>query len=262
MHGDVRDPFTVDEVVPGHDVVVHFAAESHVDRSVQSGRPFVETNVFGTQVLLEAAQRHGTGRFVHVSTDEVYGSIAHGSWTEDTPLNPTTPYAASKAASDLAAIAWHRTRGLDVVITRCSNNYGPYQHPEKVIPRFVTNLLDGVPVPLYGDGSNIRDWLHVTDHCHAIQLVMHSGRAGEVYHIGGGAELANTALTSRLLTACGTGWEMVNHVTDRPGHDLRYSLDIAKIREELGFEPRIEFDQGLRRRSSTGTARTACGGNR
>ncbi|MEU6040965.1 dTDP-glucose 4,6-dehydratase [Actinomadura sp. NPDC047616] len=245
VYGDIRDPFAVDDVVRGHDVIVHFAAESHVDRSVRSGRPFVGSNVFGTQVLLEAAQRHGVGRFVHVSTDEVYGSIDHGSWTEDTPLNPTSPYAASKAASDLVALAWHRTRGLDVVVTRCSNNYGPYQYPEKVIPRFVTNLLDGVPVPLYGTGANVRDWLHVSDHCRGIQMVMRSGRPGEIYHIGGGTELTNAELTARLLEACGVGWEMVEHVADRPGHDLRYSLDITKIREELGYAPQVGLDVGL-----------------
>lgn len=245
VRGDVRDPAVVDEAVRGHDAIVHFAAESHVDRSIAGALAFVGTNVLGTQVLLEAALRHRAGRFVHVSTDEVYGSIARGSWREDAPLDPTSPYAASKAASDLAALAWHRTRGLDVVITRCSNNYGPYQYPEKVIPLFVTNLLDGLRVPLYGDGGNVRDWLHVSDHCRGIQLVLRSGRAGEVYHIGGGTELTNRELTARLLAACGAGPEMIEHVADRPGHDLRYALDITKIREELGYEPRTGLGTGL-----------------
>lgn len=245
VHGDTADAALVDDVVAGHDVIVHFAAESHVDRSIDSAAQFVITNVLGTQILLEAALRHRVGRFVHVSTDEVYGSIEHGSWTEDTPLAPNVPYAAAKAGSDLAALAWHRTRGLDVVITRCTNNYGPYQYPEKVIPLFVTNLLDGRRVPLYGDGGNRRDWLHVADHCRAIQLVLQRGRAGEVYHVGGGRELSNTRLTQLLLKACGADWSRVEHVPDRQGHDRRYSLDITKIREELGYEPRIRFEDGL-----------------
>ena len=198
VRGDICDPATVDEVVAGQDVIVHFAAESHVDRSIAGAAPFVTTNVLGTQTLLDAALRHGIGRFVHVSTDEVYGSIDEGSWTEGWPLAPNSPYSASKAGSDLLALAYHRTHGMDVVVTRCSNNYGPYQFPEKVIPLFVTNLLDGGTVPLYGDGGNVRDWLHVHDHCRGIALVR-SGRAGEVYNIGGGTELTNRELTGRLL---------------------------------------------------------------
>ncbi|HEY3007745.1 MAG TPA: dTDP-glucose 4,6-dehydratase [Micromonosporaceae bacterium] len=243
--GDIGDAALVDALVPGHDAIVHFAAESHVDRSILGAAPFVTTNVLGTQTLLDAALRHGTGRFLHVSTDEVYGSIATGSWTEDTPLAPNSPYAASKAGSDLIALAYHRTHGLDVVVTRCSNNYGPYQFPEKVIPLFVTNLLDGLPVPLYGDGGNVRDWLHVDDHCAGVRLALAKGRAGEVYHIGGGTEMTNTELTDRLLTACGAGREMVRPVPDRKGHDRRYSLDIAKISEELGYAPAVAFDRGL-----------------
>ena len=188
-------------------------------------------------MLLDAALRHRVGRFVHVSTDEVYGSIDDGSWTEDWPLAPNSPYSASKAGSDLLALAYHRTHGMDVVVTRCSNNYGPYQFPEKVIPLFVTNLLDGSTVPLYGDGGNVRDWLHVDDHCQGIQLVQQKGRAGEVYNIGGGTELTNKELTARLLEACGAGWDMVEPVADRKGHDRRYSLDITKIRDELGLRP-------------------------
>jgi dTDP-glucose 4,6-dehydratase len=245
VQGDICDASLVDEIMPGHDVVVHFAAESHVDRSIQGAVPFVTTNVLGTQVLLDAALRHRVDRFVHVSTDEVYGSIALGSWAEQSPVAPNSPYSASKAGSDLLALACHRTHGLDVLVTRCSNNYGHYQFPEKMIPLFVTNLLDGRRVPLYGDGGNVRDWLHVSDHCLGIQLALRSGRAGEVYHIGGGTELTNKDLTARLLEACGAGWEMVDHVVDRKGHDRRYSLDITKARDELGYSPRVSFDDGL-----------------
>jgi dTDP-glucose 4,6-dehydratase len=233
------------EVLPGHDVIVHFAAESHVDRSIASAVPFVTTNVLGTQALLDAARAAGIGRFLHVSTDEVYGSIDHGSWTEDWPVAPNSPYAATKAGSDLLALAAHRTHGLDVVVTRCSNNYGPRQFPEKVVPLFVTRLLDGHKVPLYGDGGNVRDWLHVEDHCRGIQLALEKGRPGEIYHIGGGTELTNKELTARLLAACGAGWDMVEPVPDRKGHDRRYSLDITKISEELGYAPQVTLDDGL-----------------
>jgi dTDP-glucose 4,6-dehydratase len=245
VEGDICDAPLVDDLMAGHDAVVHFAAESHVDRSILGAAPFVLTNVLGTQTLLDSALRHRVGRFLHVSTDEVYGSIAAGSWTETTPLAPNSPYAAAKAGSDLIALAYHRTHGLDVVVTRCSNNYGPYQFPEKVIPLFVTSLLDGQRVPLYGDGQNVRDWLHVNDHCTGIHLALTKGRAGEVYHIGGGVELTNTELTARLLQACGRDWDMVERVTDRKGHDRRYSLDITKISEELGYAPAIGLEDGL-----------------
>ncbi|WP_089021076.1 dTDP-glucose 4,6-dehydratase [Micromonospora coriariae] len=245
VQGDICDPALVDEVVPGHDVIVHLAAESHVDRSIAGAAPFVTTNVLGTQTLLDAALRHGIRRFVHVSTDEVYGSIDEGSWTETWPLAPNSPYSASKAGSDLLALAYHRTHGMDVVVTRSSNNYGPYQFPEKVIPLFVTNLLDGGTVPLYGDGGNVRDWLHVHDHCRGIALVQQKGRPGEVYHIGGGTELTNRELTGRLLEACGAGWDRVDPVPDRKGHDRRYSLDTTKISKELGYAPSIDLERGL-----------------
>ncbi|MDT0346416.1 dTDP-glucose 4,6-dehydratase [Streptomyces litchfieldiae] len=245
VRGDIRDPDTVSRVMAGHDAVVHFAAESHVDRSIAGALPFVSTNVQGTQVLLDAALRHGVGRFVHVSTDEVYGSIDEGHWREDQPLAPSSPYSASKAGSDLLALACHRTHGLDVVITRCSNNYGPYQYCEKLIPLFVTNLLQGKRVPLYGDGGNVREWLHVDDHCRGIETVLRHGRAGEIYHIGGGAELTNRELVGRLLAACGADWSAVDHVADRKGHDRRYALSAEKIRDELGFAPEIDFTEGL-----------------
>ena len=242
---DICDVGAVQEIVAGHDVIVHFAAESHVDRSIDGAGPFVTTNVLGTQVLLDAAVRHGVRRFVHVSTDEVYGSIEEGSWTEDWPLAPNSPYSASKAGSDLLALAYHRTHGLDVVVTRCSNNYGPYQYPEKVIPLFITNLLTGGTVPLYGDGGNVRDWLHVRDHCAGIALAQAKGRAGEVYHLGGGLELSNRELTTRLLAACGADEDRVVRVADRKGHDRRYSLCVDKARDELGYTPSVDFDRGL-----------------
>ncbi|WP_327415799.1 dTDP-glucose 4,6-dehydratase [Streptomyces sp. NBC_01233] len=246
VKGDICDAEAVDEVMPGHDVVVHFAAESHVDRSIAGAGPFVMTNVVGTQVLLDSARKHGVGRFVHISTDEVYGSISEGSWTEEWPLVPNSPYSASKASSDLLALAYHRTHGMDVVVTRCSNNYGHYQFPEKVIPLFVSNLMDGKKVPLYGNGGNVRDWLHVSDHCRGIDLAMRKGRAGEVYNIGGGTELTNKELTGVLLEAAGLGWEMVEQVEDRKGHDLRYSIDISKIGAELGYAPQVTFEDGIK----------------
>ena len=245
VEGDILDGPLVDRLLAEVDAVVHFAAESHVDRSIAGAADFVMTNVVGTQTLLEAALRHPVEKFVHVSTDEVYGSIEVGSWTEEEPLQPNSPYSASKAGSDLLARAYFRTHGLPVCVTRCSNNYGPYQFPEKVIPLFVTNLMDGAEVPLYGEGANVRDWLHVDDHCRGIHLVLEQGRPGEVYNIGGGTELSNKELTGLLLEATGTGWDRVRRVTDRLGHDLRYSVDITKISQELGYRPRVPFEQGL-----------------
>ena len=245
IHGDIRDPAIVKKAMEGHHAVVHFAAESHVDRSVNNSRIFVETNVLGTQTLLDQALAQELEKFVHVSTDEVYGSIDSGSWNEDEPLLPNSPYSASKAASDLLVRSYHITHGLNTSITRCSNNYGTHHFPEKVIPLFVTNLLDGEKVPLYGDGSNIRDWLHVDDHCRGIALVLNAGRAGEIYNIGGGTELSNLELTNLLLTSTGRDESYVERVADRKGHDRRYSVSINKIRSELGYSPQVPFDQGL-----------------
>ncbi|QNN53968.1 dTDP-glucose 4,6-dehydratase [Nocardioides mesophilus] len=245
VQGDILDAPLMEKLIGDADAVVHFAAESHVDRSITGAADFVMTNVVGTQTLLDAALRVGVEKFVHVSTDEVYGSISVGSWDEERPLEPNSPYSASKASSDLLARAYFRTHGVPVCVTRCSNNYGPYQFPEKVIPLFVTNLIDGGSVPLYGEGANVRDWLHVDDHCRGIHLVLEGGRPGEVYNIGGGTELTNKELTALLLQATGTDWDRVEKVTDRLGHDLRYSVDIGKIRTELGYEPRVPFEQGL-----------------
>jgi dTDP-glucose 4,6-dehydratase len=245
IHGDIRDPAIVKKAMEGHHAVVHFAAESHVDRSVNNSRIFVETNVLGTQTLLDQALAQELEKFVHVSTDEVYGSIDSGSWNEDEPLLPNSPYSASKAASDLLVRSYHITHGLNTSITRCSNNYGTHHFPEKVIPLFVTNLLDGEKVPLYGDGNNIRDWLHVDDHCRGIALVLSAGRAGEIYNIGGGTELSNLELTNLLLTSTGRDGSYVERVADRKGHDRRYSVSINKIRSELGYSPQVPFDQGL-----------------
>ena len=245
IKGDIRIPNQVESAIQGHDVVVHFAAESHVDRSIESSSVFVSTNVLGTQQVLESAMRSGVKRFVHISTDEVYGSIEHGSWTESEPLLPNSPYAASKASSDLVARSYHRTFGFDVVITRCSNNFGPFQYPEKVIPLFVTNLIDGLKVPLYGDGLNIRDWLHVDDHCRGIQLVTENGQSGQIYNIGGGTELTNKELTALILDEFGLDATMINHVPDRQGHDRRYSVDWTRIKSELGYQPTQSLENSL-----------------
>ncbi|TDC72038.1 dTDP-glucose 4,6-dehydratase [Actinomadura sp. GC306] len=245
VHGDVCDAGLLGDLLPGHDAVVHFAAESHVDRSVSGSARFITTNVEGTHTLLEGCLRAGVRRFVHVSTDEVYGSIDEGTWPEGHPLEPNSPYSASKAASDLIVRAFHRTHGLSTSTTRCSNNYGPYQHPEKLIPLFVTNLLDGEDVPLYGDGRNVREWLHVDDHCRAVQAVLERGRPGATYNVGGGVELSNLELTRLLLDACGAGWDRVRFVPDRKGHDQRYAVDGSKIAGELGFHPRVPFLRGL-----------------
>jgi dTDP-glucose 4,6-dehydratase len=245
VQGDICDGALLDEVVPDHDVVINFAAETHVDRSISGPQDFVVTNVVGAQSLLDACRRHGTPRVVHIGTDEVYGSIEHGSWTEDSPLEPNSPYAASKAAGELLVRAYHRTYGLNVSSTRCSNNYGPYQYPEKVIPLFVTNLIDGLKVPLYGDGLNVRDWLHVDDHVRGIQTVVERGDAGAAYNIGGGVELTNRDLTERILAHMGREWQTaVEQVPDRLGHDRRYSVDDSRLRA-LGYSPSRNFDEAI-----------------
>lgn len=245
VQGDIRNPDEVANALKGHDVVVHFAAESHVDRSIGSSAVFVTTNVLGTQVLLETARTLAISKFVHVSTDEVYGSIETGSWDEQEPLLPNSPYAASKASSDLIARSFFRTYGMHVSITRCSNNFGPYQYPEKVIPLFITNLIDGEQVPLYGDGMNIRDWLHVDDHCHGIDLVVNKGEAGEIYNIGGGTEMTNRDLTSQLLTIFNLGEDRIRWVEDRLGHDRRYSVNWDKINQQLGYSPKYSLADSL-----------------
>jgi dTDP-glucose 4,6-dehydratase len=244
VKGDIRDAGIVDEVVPGHDVVVHFAAESHVDRSIAGPTVFLETNVVGTGILLDAARRHHIPRFMHVSTDEVYGSIAEGFAPETAALDPSSPYSSSKAGSDLLALSYHATFGSDVVVTRCTNNYGPYQFPEKVIPLFVTNLLEGKTVPLYGDGRNERDWLHVDDHNAALRLLVDAAGPGEIYNISADAQLSNLELTHRILAALGADESKIEYVPDRPGHDLRYALDSSKLRA-LGWKPQHDFSERL-----------------
>ena len=245
VKGDIRDLELAKRLMNQTDYIVHFAAESHVDRSIEGGSEFVSTNVMGTQVLLDVARNSNLKRFLHVSTDEVYGSISEGSWPEDHPLLPNSPYSASKAGSDLLVRAYNRTHKLDTVITRCSNNYGQYQFPEKVMPLFITNIIEGKKVPLYGNGLNVRDWLHVDDHCRGIALALTKGKPGEVYNIGGGTELTNVELTHKILAAMGVGEEFIQPVEDRKGHDLRYSVDITKINSELGYSPQVNFEQGL-----------------
>ena len=249
VHGDVRSRADVDRALAfaGEEVsVVHFAAESHVDRSIQSGLPFVEANVVGTQVLLDAARAHGVARFVHVSTDEVYGSLGkEGYFTEETPLAPNSPYAASKAASDLLVrSAWH-THGFPACITRCSNNYGPYQFPEKLIPLMIANASENRPLPVYGDGLNVRDWLYVADHCEALLCVLERGRAGEVYNVGGHNEYKNIEIVTRILDALGKPHSLIQFVKDRLGHDRRYAIDASKIERELSWRPRHSFEDAL-----------------
>lgn len=242
---DIVNQKEISQILEGNDVVVHFAAESHVDRSISGSAEFVRTNVLGTHSMLQASLNAGIKLFLHVSTDEVYGSISEGSWDEQEPLLPNSPYAASKASSDLIARSFFVTHGLDVRITRCSNNFGIYQYPEKVIPLFITNLMEGKKVPLYGDGLNVRDWLHVDDHCRGIQLVIDKGRAGEIYNIGGGTELSNIDLTSMIIDAMGSSAASIEPVEDRKAHDRRYSVDITKIHNELGYSPQCTLQDTL-----------------
>ena len=247
VEGDICDSTLVSSMLKDVDAVINFAAESHVDRSISGASDFVQTNIVGVQVLLDAikATRRKI-RFLHVSTDEVYGSITEGSWTEEWPLQPNSPYSASKASGELLARSYNRTHGMDVVITRCSNNYGSHHFPEKLIPLFITNLLEGKKVPVYGTGENVRDWLHVDDHCRGIYQVLMNGRSGEVYNIGGGRELTNNEITSLILEAMSANESSIEYVEDRKGHDLRYSVDWTKINRELGYEPQVKFEDGLR----------------
>jgi dTDP-glucose 4,6-dehydratase len=249
VKGNIADRRLVDRLFrQGVDAVVNFAAESHVDRSIADPDLFVKTNVMGTQVLLDAAKKYGLKRFVQVSTDEVYGSLGETGWfTEQSPLAPNSPYAASKAGADLLVRAYHKTFGLPVNITRCSNNYGPYQFPEKLIPMTISRALQDQPVPVYGDGQNIRDWLHVEDHCRAIDLVLHHGAIGEVYNIGGHNERSNNEIVKAVLAALGKPESLIAYVADRPGHDRRYGIDAAKITRELGWRPRYDFQTGLKK---------------
>ena len=244
VKGNICDPGTLEEAMAGHDVVVHFAAESHVDRSIAGPDDFINTNCFGTNIVMDTARRLEVGRVIHIGTDEVYGSVEVGSSSEGDPLEPRSPYSASKAGSDLIALSYHHTYGLPVMVTRCTNNFGPYQFPEKAIPLFTTNLLDGVPLPLYGDGLNQRDWLYVDDHCAGVQLVLASGVPGEIYNIGAGNETPNRVLVDKLLALFGVGEEMVEYVEDRLGHDRRYSVDIAKV-SALGWEKQRTLDEAL-----------------
>ena len=250
--GDICDRRLMDELWKRHEVrqVVHFAAESHVDRSLLDSGPFLQTNVIGTQVLLDVARANNVEKFVQVSTDEVYGSLPEDrlqiKFTEETPLSPNSPYSASKASADCLVRAYHHTFGFPAMITRCSNNYGPYQFPEKVIPLFVTNLIEGKKVPLYGDGMNVRDWIYVEDHCEAVWTVLSKGRAGEVYNIGGNSEVTNKRLTETILRLMGKKWdESVTYVKDRPGHDRRYAIDAGKMERELGWKPKYVFERAI-----------------
>jgi dTDP-glucose 4,6-dehydratase len=245
IRGDICNQELTDKLASRTDAIINFAAESHVDRSISESKKFVETNVLGVQTLLEVARLKSVKTFLQVSTDEVYGSIDQGSWSESHPLLPNSPYAATKAAADLLARSYFRTYGLDVRVTRSSNNYGPRQFPEKFIPLMVTRLMKNLKVPIYGNGQNTRDWIHVEDHCRALYLVLTSGQAGEIYNIGGGKELKNIDLAKMLIVLTGKDDSSIEYVSDRLGHDLRYSVDSEKISCELGFEPSIEFNTGL-----------------
>ena len=247
VEGDICDAKLVDECMKKVDAVVHFAAESHVDRSILFASEFVKTNVLGTQVLLDSALRNGLKRFHHISTDEVFGELGEiGKFSETTPYNPRSPYSASKAGSDHLARAYFATFNLPVTISNCSNNYGPYQFPEKLLPLFITNLIDSKKVPVYGKGQNIRDWIHVIDHCEAIDLILHKGKIGETYCVGGNAELTNMQITKMILNEFGFGEEMITYVEDRKGHDFRYAIDFSKITSELGWTPKHNFESGLK----------------
>jgi dTDP-glucose 4,6-dehydratase len=245
--GDICDSILIGSLLTEVDAVINFAAETHVDRSILGATDFVQTNILGVHVLLDEIKSSGRDiRFLQVSTDEVYGSINEGTWTEEWPLQPNSPYSASKASGELLARSYYRTHGLDVVITRCSNNYGTHHFPEKLIPLFITNLIEGKKVPVYGTGENVRDWLHVDDHCRGIYSVLIKGRSGEVYNIGGGRELTNNEITSLILESMCADEKSIEYVEDRKGHDFRYSVDWSKINRELGYEPQIKFEDGLK----------------
>jgi dTDP-glucose 4,6-dehydratase len=245
IQGDICDSNLVEKLVSNCDRVINFAAESHVDRSIVSAEEFVRTNVLGTQVILEAIRKKPSIKFIQVSTDEVYGSIESGSWDENFPLMPNSPYAASKASADLITLAYQKTYSLDLMISRCCNNYGPNQFPEKIIPLFITNLIQGKKIPVYGDGLNVREWIHVDDHCRGLELIFENGKSGEVYNLGSDTELTNLALTNQLLQYFGFGLDMINYVTDRLGHDRRYSLNFNKALKDLSYKPEISFQTGL-----------------
>jgi dTDP-glucose 4,6-dehydratase len=246
VHGDICDVTLVSTLINEIDAVLNFAAESHVDRSINSAAEFVRTNVTGVQIILDAIRASGRNiRFLQVSTDEVYGSAESGSWDENSPLLPNSPYSASKAGGELLARAYHKTHGLDVLISRCSNNYGPYHFPEKLIPLFITNLIENRKVSIYGNGLNVRDWLHVDDHCQGLHKILMNGRSGEVYNIGGGRELTNLEITKLILKGMGSNESSIQYVEDRKGHDLRYSVNWDKIHQELGYEPQVTFESGL-----------------
>lgn len=244
--GDIANPELVDKLAKEADIIINFAAETHVDRSIKDATDFLKSNVLGTQVLLDAARKYGHERYIQISTDEVYGDTPEGMFTEESPLRPSSPYSASKAAGDLLCLAYHRTYGLPIIISRCSNNYGPYQYPEKLVPFFIKKLINGQKVPLYGDGSNVRDWLHTEDHCRAIDLILHKGKVGELYNIGANEEHSNLEVTKRILQILGLPENRIEFVKDRPGHDLRYALDASKIKSELGWSPTIDFEEGFK----------------
>ncbi len=244
VRGDICDPPIVDSVMQKVDTVIHFAAESHVDRSIEDASAFVRTNLLGTFTLLESARKYKVSRFIHISTDEVYGSRERGSFKEKDMLTPSSPYSSSKAGSDLLAQSYYKTHKLPVIITRCTNNFGPYQYPEKLIPLFITNLLENKKVPVYGTGKNVRDWIYVLDHCKAVDFVMHNGFPGEIYNIGGGAERSNIEITKKIIGILGADKSVIEYVRDRPGHDFRYSLNCTKLRK-LGWTPEYGFNEAL-----------------
>lgn len=244
--GDIADRKLIDELAEKVDAIINFAAETHVDRSIEDSSPFLVTNIIGTQVLIDSALKHKHERYIQISTDEVYGDIEEGQFTEQSPLKPSSPYAVSKAAGDMLVLAYFRTYGLPAIISRCSNNYGPYQYPEKLVPFFIKKLMSGEKVPLYGDGSNVRDWLHVEDHCRAVDLMLHKGKVGEVYNVGANNEHPNLEITKKMLKIFGLPEYRIEFVKDRPGHDIRYAIDASKIRKELGWEPTVDFERGFR----------------